>query len=172
MGVKYSTVGRVANPSTSVSEYTVTTPPYVYKEIYLSNLKFSKASDYYMIPFCVVNFESTDQYLNGFYPYKGDGDSTVFQTDPETIIFDQTYKVYYQFQWSNIYLDPVSNPAKDTTSFVAGQYSIGVSSSNSKMLYLAIYVDANYTLTTETFSGVSIKLPEFTDTASGTVQGK
>ncbi len=154
LSVTYSKVGRVANAS-NVTDYTPVTPPYIYKEMYLNNLKFSKAYDYYFIPFYVVNLDISAHSWSGF-DYYGNNSKTL--TAPTEIKLTSSYSAYYYVQIEDGMNDLSTDDSKNANS-INEQPSI--TSNGSLLAYLVIYTTTNYTGDSTTFNSVSIKLPEF-----------
>ena len=159
--VKYSTVGRVANPDTTLTSYSATNPPYIYKEMILENLRFSSAYDYYYIPFYIVNFSDNAQYINGMYAY---GSSTNYNasTTPTEITLKDSYKAYYYINTSSSYVDPNSNPSKQGDT----EFYQEIDSKTMQKAFLIIYVTSDYTGSDAKFDNVTINLANFEGSAS------
>ena len=174
LSVEYSRNGKVANPSTTNTTYDLSNPPYIYHEVYLKGLSFSKEGDYYIIPFDLCSFED-DSYSIACKQYDltttltktnklknlnnnlSTTKATIRETESKEITLDAdaNYKASYLFMTSSKKNDSssLSNPTDST---------ITLTKNNPQLLYLYITVSTDYTGSKTSFSGVSIPLPEFT----------
>ena len=138
--VTYSRTGRVANPDNS-SAYSLTNPPYVYRELYLENLKFSKAGDHYFIPVYAYSYCESQKvmyYMNdlGMCYSKTTNVVDVF-TQPKTINLTSDYTCTYYFI---NHRNPIDNSTLKASS---GVYT-GFWGNPGTLLYLYIYVTKDF----------------------------
>ena len=166
--VTYSRTGRVANP-TSNKEYSLSNPPYIYREMYLENLKFCKAGDYYLIPVHFYGFiyDGSATYLNNLgVSYNKDIKNFVF-TQPQTVTLSDNYTCTYLFLDRQI----KSNDENNSVSKQNGCYtSAGGKTDYTWFLYIYVNQDFEGNYNTK-FNNVLIKLIDFDSTASGVSVG-
>ena len=161
--VTYSRTGRVANP-TSNKTYSLTNPPYVYRELYLENLKFSKAGDHYFIPVYLYGYTSGAYYFwnnLGICTNANYAGLYVF-SQTQTITLADNYTCSYYF---------VSARKKIDTSILKASSGVYTSfTGQSKVLmYLYIYVTKDFEGDYNTkFNNVIINGLTIDTTASGT----
>ena len=167
--VRYSTVGRLATGKTGT---TVSEPPYVYKELILSEFKLSKKDDYVLIPFYIYNATSATQYF-AIAP-------DAIQSKGSFVSADSHY--YYTlsgsddlYTYCDVRIGNTKSAAKakltgDTEGDGASYYNSpsnvypDFTSNSSTTLYLYIGLKADFTESTDkTITNATIALPSFGD---------
>ena len=180
--VQYSKVGRV---ETGKSGTTISEPPYIYKELILSNLEFSKAGDYILIPFYIYNAESYECIFNKACPYNNAltsnqggqaSDNTHYYYEHNTgngFTSNDTLKKYFNIRLGNtksavkeknVGATESTDSGKTYTYLInAGGFAPNFTTGSSTLLYLYIELIADYTESTSlSFSNQTIKIPAFT----------
>ena len=139
--------------------YSAIKPPYVYNEITLSGLTFSKQYDYIVLPIVIYNAESYDM-----------------QFVTEASYSYNSYKSYkYDITPTNSYNLKVYLGGNSSSDVIEGYERVGTLSDSAdtdkkvkftantyRVAYLGISLSADYTTATETeFSSLKITLPSF-----------
>ena len=172
IGVKYSKNGKTANPCTDSTF--VANNPYIYHEIYISGMQFSKAEDYYIIPIRIANFDSVSHFISGVtkqsqsYYTSGSETRTYLYSDYTSLTVTdasnkETTSSLLQYGYvrdcinnKEMYVKDFSSLDSETpSSESASDY---VNSENTRLYYLQIKLTADYTGSDLTFNSARILL--------------
>ena len=162
----YSRTGRIANPNSNTN-YSLSNPPYIYKEIYLENLRFSKAGDHYFIPIQVYGYNNGSNSVLWYWNdlgvcYNNSTNYLYVFTQPTTINLTSNYTCTYQVLTVRSMVD---NSILKTSS---GAYTTFQSGFDYYTLYLYIYVTQDFEGDYNTkFNNITINTLNFDDTPTG-----
>ena len=156
--VKYSTNGKIATGITEDVKWN--NPSYIYHEILVSKLEFSKSGDYVILPVVIYNAEDFDMTTNENTAYNDDGDVPNYYYNLSfNNKVDGTAQTNFDVRLASS-SEVALKGASYFTNVSTSQLPASFGSKSSNTLYLYIGLNSDITTTTE-FSGYSILLPKF-----------